>query len=456
VIATKNKTKKKSGIRQGSSVSRTIDAKPGKNKSGSGRQEQVTQVGFATPDTIKSGSGPRRVDDQHNTAAPDQPTTESGPAAPARLRRRAASVKNNDGSGQISGGTQYPPAAPSRKKAASDHLAQATHTNCVAAATNEAESDLSGRDTHSRVVASATNHAESGQSLSDNHSAFAASAQSTSVSGHAVSAHHHIDATTDTNEGASGQIARGSQCSYAAALVEPTRQLRAVIDLQIALNNRIGALARQMLGPSCADLADTKKRAAAMLKAITKGKPTDECRYVVAFVSMMVQAQSTTMKALDEQRKTLEKHVCKIIEDSPVWKQWAEPKRGVGSLTLAKIIGETGDLKTYSNPAKVWKRMGLAVCGGTRQGNAGKGATAADWEARGYSPRRRSLMWNFGDCQIKTRGAYRDLYDARKAEQNEVTMPDKYKNKMHAHLSAQRYMEKRFLKELWGAWKHLM
>jgi hypothetical protein len=436
VIATKKKTtKKKSGIRRGSSVSRTIDAKPGKNKSGSGLTESA---------------------DHCMTAAPDQSTTESGHAAPARLRRRAASVKNNDGSGQHPSDSRNTFAATSRKKAASDRLAHATHTNCVAAATNEAESDLDGVDTQLPTVASATNHAESGQPTCANLVAPAASAQSTSVSGHYVSVHHHIDATTDTNEGASGQIARGSQCSSAAALVEPTRQLRAVIDLQIALNNRIGALARQMLGPSCADLADTKKRAAAMLKAITKGKPTDECRYVVAFVSTMVQAQSTTMKALDEQRKTLEKHVCKIIEDSPVWKQWAEPKRGVGSLTLAKIIGETGDLKTYSNPAKVWKRMGLAVCGGTRQGNAGKGATAADWEARGYSPRRRSLMWNFGDCQIKSRGAYRDLYDARKAEQNEVTMPDKYKNKRHAHLSAQRYMEKRFLKELWGAWKHLM
>jgi hypothetical protein len=393
VIATKNKAKKKSGIRRGNSVSRTIDAKPGKNNDGSGQGQ----------------------DDN----------------------RRAA-------------------AAPSRKKAASDHLAQATHTNCVAAATNEAESDLDGVDTQLPTVASATNHAESGQPTCANLVAPAASAQSTSVSGLVPAASHLVSATTDTNEGASGQIAHGSHSHCAAALVEPTRQLRAVIDMQIALNNRIGALARQMLGPSCADLADTKKRAAAMLKAITKGKPTDECRYVVAFVSTMVQAQSTTMKALDEQRKTLEKHICKIIEDSPVWKQWAEPKRGVGSLTLAKIIGETGDLKTYSNPAKVWKRMGLAVCGGTRQGNAGKGATAADWEARGYSPRRRSLMWNFGDCQIKSRGAYRDLYDARKAEQNEVTMPDKYKNKMHAHLSAQRYMEKRFLKELWGAWKHLM
>lgn len=412
--------------------------------------------GLPSSDTIKSGSGLNRRGDQKSVAAPDQSKTESGPPAPAVRRRRAASVKNNDGSGPPPRADHQVRAAPSRKKAASDRQRSASRDTHAAAATNEAESDQTKGANQASRVASATNHAESDLGVFENHTASVASAQSTSASGQIPFAHPVANAATDTTNRASGHLAHGIHSRCAAALVEPTRQLRAVIDLQIALNNRIGALARQMVGPSCADLAETKKRAAAMLKAISKGKPSDESPMVVAFVSAMVQAQSATMKALDEQRKQLEKHVCKIIEDTPIWTEWAEPKRGVGSLTLAKIIGETGDLKTYANPAKVWKRMGLAVCNGTRQGNAGKGATAADWEARGYSPRRRSLMWNFGDCQIKSRGAYRDVYDTRKAAHNKTTEPDRFKNDMHAHLSAQRYMEKRFLKELWGAWKHLM
>jgi hypothetical protein len=77
-------------------------------------------------------------------------------------------------------------------------------------------------------------------------------------------------------------------------------------------------------------------------------------------------------------------------------------------------------------------------------------------------------MWNVGAGFIKAGGPYRDLYDERKAIEMvkcEAIAADpehagpytrkgrKYSPKLHAHNRAQRYIEKRFLRELWRAWR---
>ena len=125
--------------------------------------------------------------------------------------------------------------------------------------------------------------------------------------------------------------------------------------------------------------------------------------------------------------------------------------RGFGFLGLAQIIGEAGDLANYANPAKLWRRMGLAPFGGKspsmwrREG----GLTAGDWENIGYSPRRRSVMFVLGDSMIKASGPYRELYLGRKAQEI-AKAPDL--PAMAHHRRAQRYMEKRLLLELWKSW----
>lgn len=144
-----------------------------------------------------------------------------------------------------------------------------------------------------------------------------------------------------------------------------------------------------------------------------------------------------------------EKQMVKLAKTLPVWPR-LEQIRGFGPLGLAIIVAEAGDLSNYPNPAKLWKRLGLAVIDGKRQGGPAKGATKEDWIAHGYNPQRRSRVFTIGDALIKGNrdGPYRQLYLARK--ELELT---RVKTKMHAHRRAQRYMEKRLLLHIWEAWR---
>lgn len=141
-------------------------------------------------------------------------------------------------------------------------------------------------------------------------------------------------------------------------------------------------------------------------------------------------------------RKAVEKRLVKLAGQLPV-APWVEGTRGVGLLSLAAIVGEAGDLSGYANPAKLWKRMGLAVMPDGRQRRT-SGVAALE---HGYSPARRSVVWNIGACIVKAGGPLKAVYDARKVYESE-----RVETKAHAHNRAQRYVEKRFLRELWSAW----
>jgi hypothetical protein len=163
--------------------------------------------------------------------------------------------------------------------------------------------------------------------------------------------------------------------------------------------------------------------------------------------------------------------MARLAKSLPVWEQFAEAVRGFGPGSLAVIIGEAGDLSNYSTHSKLWKRMGLAVINGIRQGGLKKTSGKESWIEHGYSPLRRSRMWNIGDTLIKGNkdGPYRSAYLARKqyerdrAESNGITVLPAAKisksiaaasmSDGHVHLRAQRYMEKRLLRDLWKAWR---
>lgn len=142
----------------------------------------------------------------------------------------------------------------------------------------------------------------------------------------------------------------------------------------------------------------------------------------------------------------------KLAKSLPCWVTFGEPIRGFGAASLAVIVAEAGDLSSYSTDAKLWKRMGLAVLGGIRQGGLSRSAKAEDWIAHGYSPMRRSRMWNIGDSLIKGNrdGKYRTIYLQRKVHERQR---DPEMRLIHAHRRAQRYMEKRLLRDLWRAWR---
>jgi hypothetical protein len=157
------------------------------------------------------------------------------------------------------------------------------------------------------------------------------------------------------------------------------------------------------------------------------------------------------MKSLSDAQKPYDKAIEGLAKQLPVY-TWAKDVRGCGPLLLGLIIGETGDLTNYANPAKVWKRMGLAVMpDGKRQ----RRVTGEEAIEHGYNAQRRSLMYLLGDCFIKVGGdgPYRALYDQRKELELERLPAEAKGRKGWAHARASRYVQKRFLVHLWEAWR---
>lgn len=164
---------------------------------------------------------------------------------------------------------------------------------------------------------------------------------------------------------------------------------------------------------------------------------------LAALVSLPYQLAEEPLR---HNRAMLEKRLEKLAQQLPVY-AWVASIRGLGALGLAQIVGETGDLANYANPAKVWKRMGLAVIGGERQRKV-IGDAALE---HGYNPKRRSVMWVIGDSLLKGNrdGEYRTYYLAEKDRQRELH-PEL--SDMQTHLRAKRHMEKRLLRDLWVVW----
>jgi len=185
-------------------------------------------------------------------------------------------------------------------------------------------------------------------------------------------------------------------------------------------------------------------------------------------VAMAAPALVNAQKMVRKERLNVERILCKQAEMLGAYNSFVKPLHGFGSLGFAQIIGEAGDLSGYANPAKLWKRMGMAVMGDTIQR---KCLDAKKAEEHGYSPRRRSTMFVIGDSLLKKANVYKDLYDQRKVIEIEkaaaegktviesakipAASKDLYRSKGHVHRRAKRYVEKRLLRDLWRAWRDL-
>ncbi len=197
--------------------------------------------------------------------------------------------------------------------------------------------------------------------------------------------------------------------------------------------------------------------------------PSTEFKAFGDFILMSVAAREPT----DAFEKLATDKLAELAIQLPVWKSFGESINGFGMRSLGVIVGEAGDLSNYATHSKLWKRMGMAVMDGLRQGQVEKGLSKDDRNARykehGYSPVRRSRMFVIGDTLIKAAGPYRQVYLARKefeaakARANGLTVApaakipakrkDEFMSEGHVHRRAQRYMEKRLLRDLWKAWR---
>lgn len=247
-------------------------------------------------------------------------------------------------------------------------------------------------------------------------------------------------------------------------LQETHRQRQDLVRAALRLNNQIEAVYRRLTGLTAIERARLHKQASrGLVPADDSEVGSDHCsRATLTLCVAPDLAQFTRQEAiaalhclplveartvLERSRKPLEKRMELLVTQLPVY-DWGAGVRGFGALGLAQIVAECGDLANYANPAKVWKRMGLAVMDGERQRKHTDPAKAL---LHGYNPQRRSIMYNIADSLMKGNrdGEYRSYYLAEKARQAEKH-PDGAP--IAAHNRALRHLAKRLLRDLWRAW----
>lgn len=233
------------------------------------------------------------------------------------------------------------------------------------------------------------------------------------------------------------------------------RDRRFAISQQIRCNNATGAYIRTRLGFSVdLDEAERKKlrsRAAAIKKAIERdGVPPEGAPDVTRVVMNGLKSRA----AWDEMRTEIERDMERLAAQTPGARFVAETP-GLALKGLAVIVGEAGNLADYPKKGHLWKRLGLAVIDGRRQGSVPKGMSAEDraaaWIERKYNPSRRAEIYAFIDDALfraqKAGTKYRVYYERKKAEYiaREVHYPDR---------CARRAMTKMVIRDLWKAWRN--
>lgn len=237
------------------------------------------------------------------------------------------------------------------------------------------------------------------------------------------------------------------------------RQRAVVIKSRIMQANRLQAIVAGTLGYSSG--MDEKSRlkkmseASAIIKEVSAGETDSPMKAIILTTLVGIEAFETMQKAL-------EKEMLKVAEKLPIAKWVSQSnQKGFGLLSLAIVIGETGDLANYANPGKVWRRLGCAPY--TKDGKTLMGATwrsgkegklhAIDWEEFGYSPRRRSIAYVIGENLLKQNGEgpYRTRYNESK-ERSMENHPEYGPKPGRHHNHGMLLMTKLLLKNLWIEW----
>lgn len=214
------------------------------------------------------------------------------------------------------------------------------------------------------------------------------------------------------------------------------------------------------------------KQASDIRKSVEKGdggggliSGDNHHRVALSAVTPIILNSAIARKAWDALRENTEKEMRKIAKTLPAY-GWVASVRGFGDLGFAIIIGETGDLANYATKERVWKRLGLAVIEGQKQGRRSNAEEAAK---HGYSPKRRAEVWTIVDSLFRAvwRGAkevdgltvpahalsvYGTVYARRKAYTVVRTTGPTDWTPAHRENDARRLLGKSLVEDLWRVW----
>lgn len=229
-------------------------------------------------------------------------------------------------------------------------------------------------------------------------------------------------------------------------IVERCSQRADMHRAEIKLTLQLKAICRRFVK---GDIAES-----ALLYRSIEGKSDHPLRTTaLAVTQVLLKARADIRKG----RLLIEAQLEQDVRALPIWPR-VRATHGLGFLGVALLIGATGDLRRYSNHSKVWKRLGLAVIDGRCQ----RKVPGPEGIRQGFSPNRRSTVWNLGSNMLRTQsglptgrrykarepGPFRLGYDARKAYELANGL-----HKAHAHNRAKRYMEKKLVRNIWRAWR---
>lgn len=258
-------------------------------------------------------------------------------------------------------------------------------------------------------------------------------------------------------------------------IVELQVRRRFYISTTNKVTNAGGALVRRALGWRAdggeAGRTAINNRASRVVAAAMNGKPphADDAD-VFGIVQSDLEMLAQMIKPADDARAKIEKDMKRLVRVLPAY-AWVIDVKGLGDLGFAVIVGEAGDIGNYQNPAKLWKRLGLAPIekgGETKAASTWRrtgGLDGDDWTAAGYSPKRRAEIYavvaqplfraqtgkvdeDTGEV-LKEPGRYRVIYDQRRARTAE-THADW--TKAHSNMDGLRIMSKRLIVDLWSEW----
>jgi hypothetical protein len=234
-----------------------------------------------------------------------------------------------------------------------------------------------------------------------------------------------------------------------------------VLKMRIALENQLVGIIKCRLGyfPAMGEeeRAVKHKEALSLIKAIKAGDLQDMNGHTAIAIEStpLVQCAVLAIGDFQGQINEYEKSMAKLAKSLPVH-SWVKSVRGFGTINLAIIVGECGDLSQYAGPAKLWKRFGLAPVRGRMPSwwRWKGGLSAEEWTDAGYSPRRRSSLHMLSQNMVMNNdGAYRKRYEESKAAKLALESDEWPKIRCHRHgiLLAL----KRLIRDLWRKWRDL-
>ncbi len=223
--------------------------------------------------------------------------------------------------------------------------------------------------------------------------------------------------------------------------------------------NAAKALIRRFLGWSL-DLPEKERtkiaKAAGQLWTLARkdALDTDDLPAGLA-ADLRVFAQPISL--IDAQIAHVEKEMQKLAKETPA-APFVRETPGLSMKGLAILVAEAGDLGSYPDRDRLWKRLGLTPHAGHaystwRRGGGDRALTKDEWIAAGYSPRRRSLMFAnlfLLQTHVALGTPYAAIYYARKAR-TETERPDW--TKLHRHMDATRVATKALVKDIRKAWR---